>query len=320
MKDSLRLDVRALRFFVAVAETGSMSAASAELGVTQSALSQTVMQIEEILGAKVLDRTKRPLKLTAAGIALSRHARTIVDEMDQLIAQVREADLANRPEVRLGMIDSYAATVGPLVIKEMTLNASQVILWAGLAFSQASALLQRQVDLIVTSDPMDDMDKLVRKALFTEPFVVVLPKTQADRFAKADLMVLARELPLIRFSTRSHFGALTERHLRRCSITAPRHLEIDASDVVLSMVAADLGWAITTPLVLMQTRAYLKDVTVIPIRGPALTRTIYQVSREGEYMETTEYLYQASRRILESIIFPDIREALPWLGSQIHLN
>ena len=240
--------------------------------------------------------------------------------MDQLIAQVREADLANRPEVRLGMIDSYAATVGPLVIKEMTLNASQVILWAGLAFSQASALLQRQVDLIVTSDPMDDMDKLVRRALFTEPFVVVLPKTQADRFAKADLMVLARELPLIRFSTRSHFGALTERHLRRCSITAPRHLEIDTSDVVLSMVAADLGWAITTPLVLMQTRAYLKDVTVIPIKGPALTRTIYQVSREGEYMETTEYLYQASRRILESSIFPDIREALPWLGSQLHLN
>jgi DNA-binding transcriptional LysR family regulator len=320
MKDSLRLDVRALRFFVAVAEKGSLSAASAELGVTQSALSQTVMQIEQILGAKVLDRTRRPLKLTAAGIALSRHARTIVDEMDQLIAQVREADLANRPEVRLGMIDSYAATVGPLVIKEMTLNASQVILWAGLAFSQASALLQRQVDLIVTSDPMDDMDKLVRRALFTEPFVVVLPKTQADRFAKADLMVLARELPLIRFSTRSHFGALTERHLRRCSITAPRHLEIDASDVVLSMVAADLGWAITTPLVLMQTRAYLKDVTVIPIKGPALTRTIYQVSREGEYMETTEYLYQASRRILESSIFPDIREALPWLGSQLHLN
>lgn len=320
MKENLRLDVRALRFFVAVAAKGSLSAAATDLGVTQSALSQAMMQIEEVLGAKVLDRSRRPLKLTAAGIALAHHARTIVDQMDQLIAQVREADLANRPEIRLGMIDSYAATVGPAIVKEMTVHGSQVVLWAGLTASQSLALLQRQVDLIVTSDPMDDMDKLVRRSLFTEPFVIVLPNARREQFAKSDLQTLARELPLIRFSTRSHFGALTERHLRRCGISAPRHLEIDTSDVVLSMVAADLGWAITTPLVMLQTRAYLKDVAVVPIYGPVLTRTIYQVSREGEYAETTEYLYQASRRILDATIFPEIRSALPWLGSELHLN
>lgn len=320
MKENLRLDVRALRFFVAVAARGSLSAAATDLGVTQSALSQAVMQIEEVLGTKVLDRSRRPLKLTAAGIALSRHARNIVDEMDQLIAQVREADLANRPEIRVGMIDSYAATVGPAVVKEITVNASQVLLWAGFADSHSQALLHRQLDLIVTSDPMEDMDRLVRRSLFTEPFVIVLPNARREKLANADLPTLARELPLVRFSTRSHFGALTERYLRRCGIAAQRYLEIDTSDVVLAMVAADLGWAITTPLVLLQTHAYLKDVAVVPINGPALTRTIYQVSREGEYEEMTEHLYQTSRRILEVTVFPEIRKALPWLGSKLHLN
>jgi DNA-binding transcriptional LysR family regulator len=305
-----RLDIRSLRVFEAVASGGSLSAAAQSLGVTQSAISQAVMQIEETLGAKVLDRTRRPLKLTAAGIALRRHAHSVIDEMDRLIAIVREADLTNRPEIRVGMIDSYAATVGPSVIKAAIVEGSQVLLWSGLAYSHAQALLQRQLDLIVTSDPMEDMDKLVRRPLFTEPFVAVLPAARAESCAE----------PLVRFSTRSHYGALTERYLRRRGIAAKRHIEMDASDVVLAMVAADLGWAITSPLVLLQSRAYLKDVHVVPIKGPALTRTIYQISRAGEYEEMAEYFYQTSRRVLDTTVFPEIRTLLPGIGAKLHLN
>ena len=109
------------------------------------------------------------------------------------------------------------------------------LLWSGLAYSHAHALLQRQLDLIVTSDPMEDMDKLVRRPLFTEPFVAVLPGTRRARYTTpADLPALAQDFPLVRFSTRSHYGAITERYLRRRGISAKRHLEIDASDVLMA--------------------------------------------------------------------------------------
>ncbi|MFC4419846.1 LysR family transcriptional regulator [Cupriavidus pampae] len=320
MDESYRLDVRSLRVFDAVAAEGSVSLAAGKLGVTQSAVSQAIAQIEEILGTKVLDRSRRPVKLTSAGLALRRNAHSVIDEMDRLLAQVREADQSQRPAIRIGMIDSYAATVGPLAVKEAIVQGNQVLLWSGLAYSHAQALLQRQLDIIITSDPMEDMDKLVRRPLFTEPFQLVLPACRRDQFPVGDLQVLARELPLVRFSTRSHYGALTERYLRRCGVTAARHLEIDASDVVLAMVAADLGWAITSPLVLLQSRAYLNDVHVLPISGPALTRTVYQISRAGEYEETAEYFYQSSRRILENVLFPEIRALVPGLGAKVHLN
>jgi DNA-binding transcriptional LysR family regulator len=319
MNDAHRLEVRSLRVFEAVAAEGSVSRAASKLGVTQSAVSQAISQIEEILGTKVLDRSCRPVKLTPAGIALRRNALNVVDEMDRLLAHVREADL-NRPEVRIGMIDSYAATVGPAVVKEATMQGNQVLLWSGLAYSHAQALLQRQLDIIITSDPMEDMDKLVRRPLFTEPFLIALPTAQRDRFPEGDLTALSRELPLVRFSTRSHYGAITERYLRRCGVSAKRHLEIDGSDVVLAMVAADLGWAITSPLVLLQGRAHLDNVHVIPIKGPALTRTIYQISRAGEYAETAESFYQTSRRILDTAVFAEIRALLPGVGASLHLN
>ncbi|MDR5744753.1 LysR family transcriptional regulator [Caballeronia sp. LZ029] len=320
MTELSRLEIRALQVFEAVAAEGSVSAAASRLGVTQSAVSQTIAQIEEVLGTKVLDRSRRPIRLTSAGIALRRDAHSVVEEMNRLLANAREADAANRPEIRIGMIDSYAATVGPAVVKEAIHQGHQVVLWAGLAYRHSQALLQRQLDLIVTSDALEDMDRLVRRPLFSEPFMIVLPAGRKEKIREGVIADIARQLPLVRFSTTSHYGALTERYLRRCGISAKRHLEIDASDVVLSMVAADLGWAITTPLVLLQSRGYLKDVCVLPISGPPLTRTIYQVSRAGEYEETAEYFYQTSRRVLETAVFPEIKSLLPDAGLKLHLS
>ncbi|RJG05014.1 LysR family transcriptional regulator [Noviherbaspirillum cavernae] len=320
MKDVATLDIRALRIFEVVAASGSLSTAAAQLQITQSAVSQAVTQIEQILGTKVLDRSRRPFKLTAAGVALSRRARQIVDDMDRLIAQVHEADMANRPKIRVGMIDSFAAMVGPAIMKKVSVNASQVLLWSGLAHSHAQSLLNRHVDLIVTSDLLEDMDGLVRRPLFTEPFLVVLPKCRQEQFEDADLGKLVQEMQLVRFSARSHFGAMIERYLRRRGMSAPHYLEIDTSDVVMAMIAADLGWTITTPLCLLQGRVYMKDVVAIPLPGAALTRTIYQISREDEYEEMAEHFYQTSRRVLEQDVFPEMKAHVPWLGAKVYLN
>ena len=246
-----------LRIFAAVAGADSLSAAAEALGVTQSAVSQTISQIETTLGMRVLDRSRRPYRLTPAGVTLQRQSRQIVDDVDRLIAQVREADLMNRPAIRIGMIDSFAATTGPAIVKRLTQSASQVLVWSGLAYGHAQALLNRQVDIIVTTDALEDVDGLARRAILNEPFVLVAPTARADEFARMDLRQLAQTAPFIRFSRRSHFGAMIERHMRRANVTAPPFLEIDTSDVVMAMIAANLGWALTTPLCLLQGRSWL---------------------------------------------------------------
>ena len=76
---------------------------------------------------------------------------------------------------------------------------------------------------------------------------------------------------------------MIERHMRRANVTAPPFLEIDTSDVVMAMIAANLGWALTTPLCLLQGRSWLDQVAVLPLPGPGLARTLHQVSRQGEF-------------------------------------
>jgi len=314
------LDVRMLRIFEAVADSGSLRLGAEKLGITQSAVSQALSQLEAILQTPVFDRTQRPFKLTPAGIALGRRARLIVEDMDRLVVHVRDMDLASKPAIRVGMIDSFAATAGPMIVKRVTGSTSQLLLWSGLANSHAQALLNRQLDLIVTSDRLEDVDHIVRRAIFSETFVIVIPKTRQAMLQHADLTTFVQSLPFIRFSARSHFGTTVERYLRRCGHTPRPHLEIDTSDVVMAMVAADLGWTITTPLCLLQCRPYLSQVVVLPLPGSPLTRTIYQLSREEEYEDMAQACFQASRHVLEFEIFPQIRTIIPWLKHGIGLR
>lgn len=307
------VDIRALRVFEAVATSGNLSVAAQQLGITQSAVSQTLNQIEQMLEVLLFDRTRRPLKLTAAGIALSRRARQIVDDMDRLVVHVREADLMIKPALRVGMIDSFAATVGPTVVRQMTSSASQLLLWSGLANSHATAFLNRQLDVIVSSDPLDDVDAIIRRVIFAEPFLVVIPKNRKSQFENKSLRELMGGFPLIRFSSRSHFGVIIDRYLRRRGLIPQSYLEIDTADVVMAMVAADLGWTITTPLCLLQGKSHLKDISVLPYADLKLKRTIYQLSREGEFEEMALLCSQVSKQVLHEELVPLIRSYIPWL-------
>ncbi len=315
MKIAQSLDIKSLRVFEAVALTGNFSHAAKNLGLTQSAVSQVIAQVERVIGIKLLDRSKRPLKLTPAGISLSRSAKQIVADMDRLIAQTREAALLNRAEIRIGMIDSFSATVGPYVLKAMVASTSRILAWSGLAHVHASGLLNRQVDLIVSSDTSEDMDNLVRTKLYKESFLIVVPKDKEHKFAKLDLQECAQEMPFIRFSLRSHYGAMIERHLRRRNVNIPHYLEIDTADVVMAMVASGLGWAIASPLCVFQGMAYWDKIAVLPMPEPAASRTIYLISRAGENEEAAEEIYRSSRIALEQHVMPALRQKMPWLST-----
>lgn len=189
MKKLSSLDIRVLRIFEATANSGSLSAASEKLGITQSAISQAINQIEAILQTQVFDRSQRPFKLTPAGIALSRRAKQIVEDMDKLVIHVKDAALTSRPAIRMGMIDSFAATVGPAIVKHATTTASHLLLWSGLANSHATALLNRELDIIVTSDDLIDVDSIIRKPIFSEPFILVVSKTKPLNFREKILLI-----------------------------------------------------------------------------------------------------------------------------------
>ncbi len=311
-------DLHALRVFLAVADAGNMTVAAGRLGLTQSAVSQLVRQLEECMGAVLIDRSQRPVVPTATGRVLQRHAQTIISDAEALELAVRHAGSNKVQQLNIGVIDSFAATVGPTLIKTLLkTTATHLSFRSGLAHDQAQGLLSRNLDFIITSDPLDDVDGLDRYAILSEPFLLLLPDRMGPATELQDLRKLAAAHSLIRFSARSQIGGQIERHLRRLGVKAARLLEVDATDTLVAMVSAGLGWAIATPFCLLQAGARMKGVRSLPFPAAGLNRQLHLITRAGEYGDLPQRIVELSCEIVRRECLPEIKRLVPWLRQQI---
>ncbi|MEW5620791.1 LysR family transcriptional regulator [Pseudomonas putida] len=277
------IDMYAVQVFIAVAETGSMSGAAVRLGISQSGVSQMVRQLEEELGVILINRTTRPMTLTPFGMALKNRGSLLSEELSHLKAQVLDAGRGVKPDLRIGLVDSFAATCGSVFTKQLLGKVSQLSIRTGLSPQQGESLLRRDLDLIVTSDPLMDAN-VERYRILSERYFVITPKDNRPAMTSMEeLRALANVLPVVRFNRASQVGLQIERHLRGLDIRVPNRLELDNADALTSMVAEGIGWAVTSPICFLQAAHWVNDVAVHLTPDLGLQRSLYLVARRDEY-------------------------------------
>jgi DNA-binding transcriptional LysR family regulator len=309
-------DLRALETFEVVCEAGSMSLAAQRLGITQSAVSQIIRALEANYGTVLFDRDVRPARPTRAGNLLLEMAGGLLSSARLISEQLRASVRQEHGQLRLGCVDSFAATVGPALVRALSGTTRQLQLWSGLTPGLNQQLLARDLDLaICTEVPQDDI-RITQRLLFSERWVAVFARGAAPASLEhaRDLKARTEGLPLIRYTQRSVIGQQIERFLRHAGVTAPRRFEFDATDPMLSLVAAGLGWAITTPLCLWQSRAWLDELELLPIPEAQLNgRDFYLMCREAEWAPMAREIAGLTRTVLERETLPAMRLRMPSL-------
>lgn len=111
---SIDPDLDLLRAFTAVADTQSFTLAGARLGRTQSAVSVQIRRLETALGARLFERSRARVRLTAQGDATLAYARRILDLKDELVTRIRDGDVAG--SVRIGAPEDFATRLLPPVL------------------------------------------------------------------------------------------------------------------------------------------------------------------------------------------------------------
>ncbi|SIT41557.1 Transcriptional regulator, LysR family [Paraburkholderia piptadeniae] len=315
-----------LASWVAVVEAGSISDAASRLAISQAGVSLRIKALESILDTSLLDRTTRPARPTAAGQRLFEHATVLLQGSYQMVESVRNVTRAKRVVVRLGCVDSFAATIGPIIIKALSGTSHQIRLWSGITPTLDAQLEARQVDMAVTTTSFSNAAGIRRQKLFTEPYVAVLPKSfEIDRITT--LAELSRHLQFIRYSSRSVIGQHVDAYLASHGEDIDRTCEFDATDPMLSLVAAGLGFALTTPLCLWQSRHYLPEIRVVPLtmfsrQGRPyhpLSRSFFLAHRENELGHLPADLYDLLKRAFEKQVSRDIAKALALRPEEVYI-
>jgi DNA-binding transcriptional LysR family regulator len=191
-----RLKLRDLDTLMAVAQSGSMAKAAAQLSMSQPAISKAIANMEQTLGVRLLDRTTQGIEPTLYGQTLLKWANVVFDDVNQSVKEIEFLADPTAGELRIGaaepMLGGFLAAVIACINKRHPRIAFQVLQPPSLAH-QRRDLRERRVDLIIGRVMRKDTEQdLATEILFEEPWSVVAgpqnPLAGRRKLALADLL------------------------------------------------------------------------------------------------------------------------------------
>lgn len=227
------MDLRSLRFFVHIADAGSITRAAAQLGIAQPALTRHVQAMETQLGTPLLERLPRGVRLTAAGRKFLEHARRVVREMDRAQAELAHSTQPAGGRVILGVSPTIAAWLVPGCVERCRSEAPELSIKVVEGFSPqlADALGAGRVDVALLTNPQPAR-ALRYTPLLSEPIVVVGPRGAAPARPFFTLAELARTPVLISDGIR----AALEEQLARAGARLNVEVEIDSIEAIRALL------------------------------------------------------------------------------------
>ena len=174
------MELHQLRYFLAVARTKNFSRAAEQCHVAQPSLSQQIMKLEDELGERLFERTKREVSLTAAGDLLRAHAERVLHEVELAREGVREFRGLVRGRITLGVLPTVAPYFLPQRLRAFSVKfpAVEVVMHEDTTDQLAAAVLAKEIDLALVSLPVE-RPGLVAVEFFDEKLLVALPAGHA---------------------------------------------------------------------------------------------------------------------------------------------
>jgi DNA-binding transcriptional LysR family regulator len=172
------MDLRRLRYFVAVAEEQSFSRAAQRLHMAQPPLSSQIKALETELGVRLFDRTSRGVQLTEAGQLLLEEARRILAQVEQTASAVRRAGNGEAGRITLAFVPSASNEVLPEILKEFRAGFPEVELFLREMRPDqvVRSLHAGQTDVGFLYLPLED-NSLDVACVSREPLVLALPES-----------------------------------------------------------------------------------------------------------------------------------------------
>lgn len=241
------MELRHLRYFVAVAESGSLSRAAEKLFIAQPPLSLQIRQFEEELGVALFVRHPKGVRLTLAGQALLPEARYLLERAGR-IGNVARQSREDRPvSLSMAFVPSSSNTVLPVLIRKLraTYPGLELELREMISEEQISAIADGRIDVGIARSGSKH-PRVQASLQMPDPFCLALPAALDPAAAGVIDLRSYSEQAFVGFS-RSHGPAYFDQSIHLCSQAgfSPR-IRYEASNVrgVLDLVSAGLGIAL----------------------------------------------------------------------------
>ena len=271
------LNFHHLRYFLAVAQAGTLTKAAERLNVSPSAISVQMQALEAQLGHDLFDRQGRGLVLTEAGHLVLERAEAIFDAGDELVSAVKGLDIAKRTTVRVGAMATLSRNFQVTFLQPVVGRADvRIVIRSGSMRELLHMLDAHHIDILLTNTlpPRDETTAWTPHIIADQPISLVgRPLGRGKRTGIAHLLeTVPLILPTIENHIRGEFDAFAE----RLGVTPLIAAEVDDMAMVRLLAREGLGMAVAPPIVVRDELAAGELKEFGPL--PGLKETFYAIT------------------------------------------
>ena len=171
------MELRHLRYFITVAEELNFSKAALRLYTAQPSLSQQIKDLEDDVGVRLLNRTKRKVELTEEGAVFLEQARLTLAQADKAVAMARQVSQAKQQLLRIGFVPVAEMKIFPYVLPNLRVQNPdlKIDLLSLNNVDQIRGIKKGELDISFTRDNFQS-DEIESKFVLREPLIFILPK------------------------------------------------------------------------------------------------------------------------------------------------
>ncbi len=276
------MNLRALQYFVKLAEIKHCSKAADACFVSQPTLSTQIRKLEEELGVQLVERAPRKVQLTPVGKEIAARARHVLRDVEQIHAAARRSRDPETGTLRLGLFPTLAPYLLPHVVPTIRERFPQLRL--ELSEEKTADILSMlengDLDAALIALPVED-DNLESIELFSEPFLMAMPESH-PLAAKQEIETGDLEGAELLLLADGH--CLRDHALEVCSLAGARErvdFHATSMETLRQMVAAEVGVTLMPALAVAPPIAPTDNMTLRPFRAPAPHRRIALVWRKS---------------------------------------
>src|SRR5262249_4564737 len=237
------MEIRQLRAFVAIAESGTFTAGALRVHVTQAAISMQIRQLETEIGAKVFVRAPRHVILTEAGEQLLRRARHILREHDAAVDELAELGGTERGRLRIGSASAMVLSEQlPSILKELRKQhpAAEIAVTSGTSEVLVDQILAGEVDVAFVSLPVDVRGIKTERLSQDQLVAIASPRHKLAKQKTVSAYTLAGER-LILGERGGNTRRLIDQFFAQAGATLHVAMELSRQQAIKRMVEEDMG-------------------------------------------------------------------------------
>lgn len=271
------MNLRQLKTIVAFLEKGSFSFAAEHVGLSHSAVSVQMQQLEDELGTELFDRTSRPPCLTGNG-------QQVAELAGQALAIIGKISIAAKGQLVegsavLGIVPTIQQSLLPFILETLKAKYPDLQINVKLGFSGELANMTRrhEVDFAILTAPSFMIPELEVSEFASEKLFVIGPSSHSNISHDGELV---EALPFIAFAKNTWLGRQIISRLQARGINANETMEVDSIDAIEKLVSEGFGVSIVPQRVLMPKLS--NKLVRIPFCDPVETRKLVLINRMSD--------------------------------------